>query len=61
MILFSDLPRLNLEEYEATANGLGMAIVRNIVRFHGRTVTFETAPDQGTAFLISIPQELTCG
>jgi signal transduction histidine kinase len=37
--------------------GLGMAIVRNIVIAHGGNITFETAPDQGTSFLISLPQK----
>jgi len=37
--------------------GLGMAIVRNIVTAHGGTVTFETAPAQGTTFLIRLPQK----
>ena len=37
--------------------GLGMAIVRNIVTAHGGTITFETGPKQGTAFLISLPQK----
>jgi len=36
--------------------GLGMAIVHNIVTVHGGTVTFETAPGQGTSFLLSLPQ-----
>ncbi len=36
--------------------GLGMAIVRNIVTAHGGEITFETAPDRGTAFLVRIPQ-----
>jgi signal transduction histidine kinase len=37
--------------------GLGMAIVRNIVTAHGGTITFETGPDRGTSFLISLPQK----
>jgi len=37
--------------------GLGMAIVRNIVTAHGGTIIFETAPDQGTSFLISLPRK----
>jgi signal transduction histidine kinase len=39
--------------------GLGMAVVRNIVTAHGGTITFETAPDRGTAFLVSLPQKST--
>ncbi len=36
--------------------GLGMAVVRNIVSAHGGTVTFKTAQDRGTTFLITLPQ-----
>ena len=36
--------------------GLGMAIARNIVAAHGGTITFESAPNRGTSFLIQIPQ-----
>jgi len=39
--------------------GLGMAIVRNIVTAHGGAITFETAPNQGTSFLIRIPQTVS--
>jgi signal transduction histidine kinase len=41
--------------------GLGMAIVRNIVTAHDGTITFETAPDQGTSFLVSLPQKTVTG
>jgi signal transduction histidine kinase len=37
--------------------GLGMAIVHNIVQAHGGSIAFETEPDQGTTFLISLPQK----
>jgi signal transduction histidine kinase len=40
-----------------SGTGLGMAIVRNIVTAHGGTITFQTAPDSGTLFLIRIPQK----
>ncbi len=38
---------------KAKGIGLGMAIVRNIVTAHGGTITFETGPGKGTAFLVS--------
>lgn len=38
--------------------GLGMAIVHNIVTAHGGGITFETAPNRGTSFLISLPQKI---
>jgi len=42
---------------KSKGTGLGMAIVRNIVTAHGGTITFETAHDRGTTFLISLPQK----
>ena len=36
--------------------GLGMAIVQNVVAAHGGTITFQTAPDQGTTFVVQLPQ-----
>jgi signal transduction histidine kinase len=43
--------------------GLGMAIVRSIVTAHGGAITFQTAPGQGTTFLICLPQKksIRCG
>jgi signal transduction histidine kinase len=37
--------------------GLGMAIVRNIVTAHGGSISFESQPDQGTSFVVSLPQK----
>jgi signal transduction histidine kinase len=34
-----------------------MAIVHKIVAAHGGTITFETAPQQGTTFLVDLPQK----
>lgn len=42
---------------KSKGTGLGMAIVRNIVTAHGGTITFETGPDQGTSFLVSLPRK----
>jgi C4-dicarboxylate-specific signal transduction histidine kinase len=37
--------------------GLGMAIVWNIVKAHDGAITFDTAPDRGTTFLVRLPQK----
>jgi signal transduction histidine kinase len=37
--------------------GLGMAIVRNIVTAHEGAISFDTAPDRGTIFLVCLPQK----
>ena len=42
---------------KSKGTGLGMAIVYNIVTAHGGTITFETGPEKGTLFLISVPQK----
>ena len=42
---------------KSKGTGLGMAIVRNIVTAHGGTITFETAPNEGTSFLVYLPQK----
>ena len=40
---------------KATGNGLGLAIVHNIVDAHGGKVTVESHPGRGTTFTISLP------
>lgn len=35
--------------------GLGLALVRELVRMHGGSVTAESTPDRGTAIVISVP------
>ena len=37
------------------ASGLGLAIVRSLVEMHGGEITVESAPGQGTTFLIRLP------
>ena len=37
--------------------GLGLAIVRNVVEAHRGKITVETQPNQGTEFLIRVPQD----
>ena len=36
--------------------GLGLAIVQQIVKAHGGTVSFETAEDEGTTFIVALPR-----
>jgi signal transduction histidine kinase/Na+/proline symporter len=37
--------------------GVGLFVVREIVRAHGGSVTVESAPGQGTTFTVSLPRE----
>lgn len=38
-------------------SGLGLFIVHDIIERHGGTITVRSAPDQGTAFVIRLPQQ----
>ncbi len=37
--------------------GLGLAIVKNVVTAHRGVISVESEPNQGTEFLIRIPQD----
>ena len=39
--------------------GMGLAIVQQIARAHGGTLTISSSPDAGTAFTLSLPRERT--
>jgi len=39
----------------AEGTGIGLALVQELVRLHGGTVTVESTPGKGTAFRISVP------
>jgi len=41
---------------KSSGSGLGLSIVRNIVEKHHGTIRAERAPDQGTAFIVSLPR-----
>jgi len=40
---------------EVEGTGLGLAVVRNIVRVHGGAVTVASEPEKGTTFTVDIP------
>ena len=50
-VIFQRLHRR--EDYEGT--GIGLALVKKIVEFHHGTVSIDSAPGEGTTFLLSIP------
>ena len=62
-----DLPRVFERFYQVDrsrssgGSGLGLAIVREIVQEHGGTVRVTSDPDDGTAFVVSLPAGLTAG
>ncbi len=42
---------------KATGTGLGLAVVKRILESHGGSVSFESAPGQGTVFSLRLPLE----
>ncbi len=40
---------------EYTGTGLGLALTKKLVELHGGTITFDSAPGQGTAFTVEMP------
>ena len=52
--IFTPFQRLHgRSEYEGT--GMGLAVCRRIVERHGGALTAESAPGQGTRFLVTLP------
>lgn len=42
---------------DESSNGMGLAIVKQIVELHKGTITLETAPKEGSTFTVSLPKE----
>jgi PAS domain S-box-containing protein len=52
--IFNVFQRLHTRnEYEGT--GMGLAIARKIVLYHGGTITAKSAPGQGATFIVTLP------
>lgn len=47
----------NVMRMETEGTGLGLFIVRNVVRRHGGKITFSSRENQGTTFIITLPLE----
>ncbi len=53
--IFAPFQRLHTRDaYDGT--GMGLAIVRRIVDRHGGTIAVESAPGEGTTFVVTLPQ-----
>jgi PAS domain S-box-containing protein len=50
---FYRVPATRGRSYEGT--GIGLAMVHELVRFHGGQVRVESEPDRGSSFLVSLP------
>jgi signal transduction histidine kinase len=58
--IFTPFQRLHgRQEYEGT--GMGLAVCRRIVERHGGTLTAESAPGEGSRFLVTLPVRQTQG
>jgi signal transduction histidine kinase len=54
--IFNPFERLHSRsEYEGT--GLGLAICHRIVTRHGGSITAKSQQDQGTAFIVTLPEK----
>ena len=49
--------RVDSEQHDVRGNGLGLSIVRHVVRAHGGKVTVESEPGKGTKFTVHLPRE----
>jgi signal transduction histidine kinase len=47
------------EDYLGGGMGLGLSIVNDIVKAHGGKVTVDSSPDEGSTFIITLPQHPT--
>jgi signal transduction histidine kinase len=53
--LFERFRQIDREKLEQQGVGLGLAIARDLVRFHGGDIAVQSQPQQGSAFTIRLP------
>lgn len=51
---FTNARRTGLHGEEST--GLGMSVIKTIIEWHGGTISFKSAENQGTTFYVSLPK-----
>ncbi|MDQ1682985.1 MAG: hypothetical protein QOH99_1526, partial [Frankiaceae bacterium] len=47
------------ETREANGLGIGLTLVRHFVSLHGGTVTVDSAPGEGSTFMVNLPRNRT--
>jgi signal transduction histidine kinase len=59
--LFTRFFRASTAHQRAPGSGLGLSIVQSIVHNHGGTVSFRSAPEVGTSFVVLLPRTPPAG
>lgn len=55
-LLFRKFSRLdNPNSIESQGSGLGLYLVKMLIRLHGGTIDVQSTPDKGTTFIVSLP------
>ena len=57
--IFEKFNRAGRDRHDGNGHGLGLWLVRRAVRTFGGTIDLETAPDEGSTFVVTLPRYVT--